>query len=70
MFKRIRNLLDISRYSVEEVVNKPTLYITPDTPVELKKYRPAQIVNLTTSDPFADYETTEQPPNDTTTRNG
>jgi hypothetical protein len=81
MFKRIRNLLDISRYTVEELVNPMNKqpdethedfyrrtwgYDSPRTP---KEYRPAQIVNLTTSDPFAEYETPEQSLDDTTPRN-
>jgi hypothetical protein len=71
MFKRIKNLLDISKYTVEEVVNKPTLYTTPDNTIEIKEYRPATIINLKETDPFADipYETFEPSSNDTTPRN-
>jgi hypothetical protein len=78
MFTRIKNLLDISRYTVEELVN-PMRKQTDETEEQFyertwgekktKEYRPAQIVNLTSSDPFADYETPEQSFDDTAPRN-
>lgn len=73
MFKRIKNLLDISRYTVEEVVNHPTTFFTTsgDDIKVLPNFRPATIINMKKEDPLKDFddETTEQSLDDTTARN-
>jgi hypothetical protein len=74
MFKRIKNLLDISRYTVAEVVN-PVSHRTEETDNEYYErtwgYRPATIINPKGTDPFKDFadETPEQPLDDKATRN-
>jgi hypothetical protein len=70
MFKRIKNLLNISRYSVEDLINPPEEEIISTSNLKLKTFTPATIIDLQTKDPFAEYETTEQSSNDTTPRNG
>ena len=71
MFKRIKNLLDISRYTVEELRN-PTLYTIEESGyIHVAPHRPASIINIHAEDPFKDIEdeTTQQPSDDTTPRN-
>lgn len=82
MFKRIKNLLDISRYTVEEVVN-PVHQLPGETteqyyertwgdPIESSTpdmpFRAATIISMTEVDPFKDFtdETPQQSPDDTT----
>lgn len=74
MFKRIKNLLDISKYTVEEIRNaQPTIttngYMKVN-PINTGTYNPAMIVDLKGTNPFDEYETTEQSSDDTTPRNG
>jgi len=67
MWKRIKNLLDISRYSVDELKEKEfVLTVSPHS----STYRPATIVNRKEDDPFKEFEneTTQQSPDDTTAR--
>lgn len=73
MFKRIKNLLELSKYTVEEIRHKETTifhskgdFIFPHA----HEYRPATIVDLKGTNPFDEYETTKQSSNDTTPRNG
>lgn len=72
MFKRIKNLLDISKYTVEELRDKPPMiYHTNQSDYPHPQiYRPVTIVDLKGTNPFDEYETIEQSPNDTTPRNG
>ena len=81
MFKRIKNLLDLSRYTVEELTGEPEGFkfkefkkgfnlMSPDTKYTVIPFNPATIVDLKGTNPFDEYETTEQSPNDTTPRNG
>lgn len=69
MFKRIKNLLDISRYTVEELKN-PTYVIEESGYIHVAPNRPASIINIHADDPFKDIadETTQQSPDDTTAR--
>lgn len=69
MFKRIKNLLDISRYTVEEL-KQTRLYPQPEYPqpqvrpamepsstytvTEDILFKPATIINMIEVDPFAD----------------
>lgn len=73
MFKRIKNLLDISKYSVEEL-RRPTEKVftstNPEPDYVVTPFNPATIINLKTKHPFDEYETPEQPLDDTATRNG
>ena len=70
MFKRIKNLLDISKYTVEELQGNKTVIVTPtnNTISWEGKFNPATIVGLKGTNPFDEYETAEQSPNDTTPR--
>lgn len=90
MFKRIKNLLDISRYSVDdfemrvrpgETMDKyyertwgPTEVTSTDPNFEYKiDYvpNPAKVINMKAEDPFKElYDTPEQSPDDSTSRNG
>ncbi len=70
MFKRIKNLLDISKYTVEELRNAQPTYTTSGyMEVIPGTFRPATIVDLKGTNPFDEYETSELSPNDTTPRN-
>jgi hypothetical protein len=73
MFKRIKNLLELSKYTVEELQN-PKYVVKGDFPLSTinhgTMYNPALIVDLQGTNPFDEYETSEQSSNDTTTRNG
>jgi hypothetical protein len=85
MFKRIKNLLDLSRYTVEELKQPtPTYTTTGYAHVASKQPSPhytvstadstsgmATIINMDPVDPFKDLtnETTEQTPDDTAPRN-
>jgi hypothetical protein len=70
MFKRIKNLLDISKYTVEELTEKsPMIFSTNDSVYPNGQYRPATIIDLKGTNPFDEYETTEQSSDDTTARN-
>ena len=68
MFKRIKNLLDISRYTVEELKEKELVLTV--SPHSSTTYRPATIIRPD-EDPFKDIadETPQQSPDDTATRN-
>lgn len=74
MFKRIKNLLDISRYTVEELRQPPAplMYYTSDKDVitssPVMPFRTATIISMTEADPFKDFidETPQQSPDDTT----
>ena len=73
MFKRIKNLLDISKYTVDEIRQKePTVFKASGDSMfpNSHEYRPATIVDLKGTNPFDEYETTEQSSDDTTPRNG
>jgi hypothetical protein len=71
MFKRIKNLLDISKYTVEELRNTQHVYTDNGYSESIPStFRPAMIVDLKGTNPFDEYETTEQSSNDTTPRNG
>ena len=73
MFKRIKNLLDISRYTVDEIRQKePTVFNTSTDSLfpHIHEYRPAMIVDLKGTNPFDEYEAIEQSSDDTTPRNG
>ncbi len=71
MFKRIKNLLDISKYTVEEIRQKPSPIIESKGDAFFPStYNPATIVDLKGTNPFDEYETIEQSSNDTTPRNG
>jgi len=71
MFQRIKNLLDISKYTVEEIRQKPpTIFNTSGDALFPHEYRPATIIDLKGTNPFDEYETTEQSSDDTTPRNG
>lgn len=81
MFKRIKNLLDISKYSVDQVVNREHTPVAKEEMKERAKillssspnseYKLATIINMQTEDPFKDItnETFEQSPDDSTPRN-
>lgn len=73
MFKRIKNLLDISRYTVEELrakepeVKRSVLSSTPAVTMEYSYTpKPAHIINLKSDDEF--YDSLEQSSNDSTSR--
>lgn len=72
MFKRIKNLLDISRYTVEELKNTPTYTTSGYSEIVANTFRPATIITMTPHDPLKDFEdeTTEQSSNDSASRNG
>lgn len=67
MWQRIKNLLDISHYSVRELKDKEFIQ---NVPIHIV-HRPASIINAKDNDPFKDIadETTQQSLDDTTTRN-
>ncbi len=71
MFQRIKNLLDISRYTVEELKNTPTYTTAGYSEIVANTFRPATIINMKAEDPLKDFtdETPEQSFNDTATRN-
>ena len=72
MFQRIKNLLEISKYTVEELCEKTDWLKYPEYLSEvnnISKYNPATIVDLKGTNPFDEYETTEQSSDDTTLRN-
>lgn len=69
MFKRIKNLLDISKYTVEEIRQKPAPVIeSREDAFFPSTFNPVTIVDLKGTNPFDEYETTEQSSNDTTPR--
>lgn len=71
MFKRIKNLLELSKYTVEELRGEQPTYTTSGfLQVDHSTFRPATIVDLKGTNPFDEYETSELSPNDTTPRNG
>lgn len=71
MFKRIKNLLDISKYTVDELrSNQPTYTTSGLSQVVTSTWNPVTIVDLKGTNPFDEYETSELSPNDTTPRNG
>jgi hypothetical protein len=71
MFKRIKNLLDISRYTVADLRSSPEPTYTGSGYEEPTRHQPAVIINPQGTDPFKDFadETTEQPLDDTAPRN-
>lgn len=69
MFKRIKNLLDISRYTVEELQSSSPTYTTSGLAQVTPNWNPVTIVDLKGTNPFDEYETTEQSSDDTTPRN-
>lgn len=84
MFQRIKNLIDLSKYSADDfflVRGQPRPGIVPGVITDLKNTEVAsstitvaprgmaKIINLKADDPFADYETTEQSPDDSAARN-
>lgn len=70
MFKRIKNLLDISRYTVQELKN-PLFVSDKKNIIHIQSPRPASIINIHAEDPFKDIEdeTSQQPSDDTAARN-
>lgn len=83
MFKRIKNLLDISRYTVEELKrprNNRTSSAFLNGIIDQEEllsstpdsaYKMATIINMQAEDPFKNFdnETPEQSSNDSTARN-
>jgi hypothetical protein len=71
MFQRIKNLLDISRYTVEELRTTKETYVSSVDYIDYGSFRPATIINMKEEDPLKDFidETTEQSFNDTAARN-
>ncbi len=71
MLKRIKNLLDISKYTVDEIRQKPPVQVTSGGDAFFPStFNPVTIVDLKGTNPFDEYEATEQSSNDTTPRNG
>lgn len=74
MFRRLKNLWALSRYTVEELKEQKSeqlFYSTsPDFPITVKPFNPVTIVDLQDKHPFDEYETPEQSPNDSAPRNG
>ncbi len=70
MFQRIKNLLDISKYTVDEIRQKPPVKVeSTEDSFFPSTFNPVTIVELTGTNPFDEYEATEQSSNDTTSRN-
>jgi len=68
MWKRIKNLLELSKYSVEDLKEK-NVYVSSSSGTIKYTYTPATIIE--TKEPFNQFEdeTPEQSPDDTTPRN-
>lgn len=68
MFQRIKNLLELSKYTVEEL--KQQKFVLSSSGEIEYTYTPATIINATEEDPFKDFEdeTIEQPSDDTASR--
>lgn len=81
MFQRLKNLWDLGRFTVEEIMKPSQTYTTSgfvhvdqeellsSTPHQ--EFRAATIVSMKEADPFKDFinETPEQSPDDTATGN-
>lgn len=74
MFRRLKNLWALSRYSVDElrtdVTHAPLVTTSTGTDLEYRQFNPAIIISREQTHPFDEYETTEQSPDDSAPRNG
>jgi hypothetical protein len=74
MFQRIKNLLELSRYTVEELREEPEAFKSSGTFTEFNEsptFRPATIINMSPDDHLKDFtnETLEQSFDDPAARN-
>ena len=71
MFQRIKNLLELSKYTIEEIRQKPSPVVESKGDAFFPStFNPVTIIDLKGTNPFDEYETSELSPNDTTPRNG